>query len=82
MVESTDEIGKSTAGVRQTNFKLGKLIEEPAKNDVSCGDCRIERISQKVMQVVAGKPLGADDIERMEKNRHLQCVYALEDRDK
>ena len=68
MVETADEIGKSPSGMRQADIELGKSIEESAKDEVGRGDCGIKRISQKVMQVVARKPLGPNDVKGMEKN--------------
>src|SRR5215469_2094071 len=81
MVETADEVGKSAAGMWQANFKLRKAIEESAKNYVGGGDRRIERIPQKVMQIVARQALSTDNIERMEKDWNSQGVNPLEDRE-
>ena len=49
VVETADEIGKRASGVRQADLKLGKPIQESAKNNVGGSDCSVKRISQKVM---------------------------------
>src|SRR5438093_13420153 len=81
MVQAADEIRKRASGMRETNLKFRKTIEESAKDQVGRGYRRIKRISQKVMQVVARKPLRADDVERVEKDRDSQGVNAFKDRE-
>jgi hypothetical protein len=80
VVQATDEIRKSAAGVRQANFQLGEPIEEAAKDYFGRGDRGVKWIAQKVMQVVARQPLDSDDVQRMEKDRNSERVNALEDR--
>src|SRR4029434_9668139 len=79
MVETADEIGKSTSSMRQADIELRKSIEESAKDKIGRADGSIKRITQKVMQVVACQPLGADDIKGMEKNGGSQSMNPLED---
>jgi hypothetical protein len=79
MVETADEIGKSSSGMWQANVELGKAIEQSAKDQVGRSDGSVKRVSQKVMQVVACQPLGTDDIKGMEKNRGSESMNPLED---
>jgi hypothetical protein len=49
----------------QANIELGKSIEKAAKDYVGRSNCRIEGISQKVVQIVARQSLSPNDVKRM-----------------
>ena len=78
VIEAADEIRKGAAGMRQADIELGKRSSRPPKIKLACGDRR-SNDSQKIMQMVVREPLGADHVERMEKDRDSQGVNTLED---
>ena len=72
MVEAADEPRERPARVRQVDLQFRKCVQHTAKDQRRRRDTRIVGIAEQVLEVIARRPLAADGIDRVQKNRPAQ----------
>ena len=72
MVKPTDQPRERPARVRQVDFQLRKCIEHAAKDQRRRRDAGVVGIAEQVLEVIARRPLAADRVDRVQKNRPTQ----------